>query len=59
MTFATAALFNQNLLDFIEFYQQLEKLNQDNLTQVWKTWAVENVKIQENSQQIRKGSRYP
>jgi len=33
MTFATAALFNQNLLDFIEFYQQLDKLDQNHLTQ--------------------------
>jgi len=33
MTFSTAALFNQNLLTFIEFYHDLDKLNTDNLQQ--------------------------
>merc|ERR1739838_1073461 len=33
MTFSTAALFNQNLIQFIEFYGDLDKLNPDNLTQ--------------------------
>ena len=34
MTFSTAALFNQNLLNFIDFYQDLAKLNPDQLHQV-------------------------
>ena len=34
MTFSTAALFNQNLLNFIDFYHDLAKLNPDQLQQV-------------------------
>ena len=34
MTFSTAALFSQNLVKFIDFYQdELEKLDPDNLRQ--------------------------
>ena len=33
MTFATAALFSQNLVAFIDFYKDLEKVNPDNLKQ--------------------------
>jgi hypothetical protein len=33
MTFSTAALFSQNLVTFIEFYQQLEKVDPENLKQ--------------------------
>ena len=34
MTFSTAALFSQNLVKFIDFYQDdLEKLDPDNLRQ--------------------------
>jgi len=33
MTFSTAALFSQNLIQFIDFYQDLEKLDPDNLRQ--------------------------
>lgn len=33
MTFSTAALFNQNLVNFIHFYHDLAKLNPDNLHQ--------------------------
>ena len=34
MTFSTAALFSQNLIQFIDFYHDLEKLDPDNLRQV-------------------------
>merc|ERR1712080_663654 len=33
MTFSTAALFSQNLVTFIEFHRDLEKLNPENLKQ--------------------------
>jgi len=33
MTFSTAALFSQNLVAFIDFYKDLEKVNPDNLKQ--------------------------
>ena len=33
MTFSTAALFNQNLILFIDFYHDLDKLNPDKLSQ--------------------------
>lgn len=33
MTFSTAALFSQNLVTFIDFYKDLEKVNPDNLKQ--------------------------
>lgn len=33
MTFSTAALFSQNLIQFIDFYHDLEKLDPDNLRQ--------------------------
>jgi len=33
MTFSTAALFSQNLVQFIDFYRDLEKLDPDNLRQ--------------------------
>lgn len=33
MTFSTAAVFNQNLLEFIDFYQDLHKLDPDQLVQ--------------------------
>ena len=33
MTFSTAALFSQNLVAFIDFYKELEKVNPDNLKQ--------------------------
>ena len=34
MTFSTAALFSQNLIQFIDFYHDLDKLDPDNLRQV-------------------------
>ena len=34
MTFSTAAVFNQNLLDFIDFYKDLGKVDAENLRQV-------------------------
>ena len=34
MTFSTAALFSQNLIQFIDYYHDLEKLDPDNLRQV-------------------------
>ena len=34
MTFSTAALFSQNLILFIDFYHDLDKLDPDNLRQV-------------------------
>ena len=34
MTFSTAAVFNQNLLDFIQFYKDLGKIDPDTLQQV-------------------------
>merc|ERR1712013_264485 len=33
MTFSTAALFSQNLMGFIDYYHDLEKLDRDNLRQ--------------------------
>ena len=33
MTFPTAALFNQNLIQFIDFYRDMDKLDPDNLRQ--------------------------
>ena len=33
MTFSTAALFSQNLVAFIDFYKDLEKVDPDNLKQ--------------------------
>ena len=33
MTFSTAALFSQNLVAFIDFYKELEKVDPDNLKQ--------------------------
>jgi len=33
MTFSTAALFSQNLIQFIDFYRDLDKLDPDNLRQ--------------------------
>ena len=33
MTFSTAALFSQNLVTFIDFYKDLDKVNPDNLKQ--------------------------
>merc|ERR1711983_756000 len=33
MTFSTAGVFNQNLLKFIEFYEDVDKLDPDNLKQ--------------------------
>ena len=33
MTFSTAAVFSQNLVAFIDFYKDLEKVNPDNLKQ--------------------------
>merc|ERR1712106_923265 len=33
MTFSTAALFSQNLVTFIDFYRDLDKLDPDNLRQ--------------------------
>ena len=33
MTFSTAALFSQNLVAFIDFYKDLEKVDADNLKQ--------------------------
>ena len=33
MTFSTAALFSQNLVAFIDFYKDLDKVNPDNLKQ--------------------------
>ena len=34
MTFSTAAVFSQNLLSFVDFYRDLDKLDPDNLKQV-------------------------
>ena len=33
MTFSTAALFSQNLVTFIDFYKELEKIDPENLKQ--------------------------
>ena len=33
MTFSTAAVFSQNLMGFIDFYKDLDKVNPDNLRQ--------------------------
>ena len=37
MTFSTAALFRKKLIQFIDFYHDLEKLDPDNLRQVNST----------------------
>ena len=43
MTFSTAAVFSQNLVAFIDFYKDLEKVNPDNLKQGELKSEVKNV----------------